>query len=141
VYEIEMQIYWSYKMVLPLFNEYAHFRYYSTTPSASIGKGGLQRVVRSYAGEYIAILMATEDLNPETREYAIFFYSFTTSQHDSLVLAQNVTEFFRPTQYQNLYLLGDGEGDALEVTLMSDLKLSLNNVRVRSSIVVTQDHE
>jgi hypothetical protein len=53
------------------------------------------------------------------------------------VLAQNVTYFYTPTAYQNLYLISDSEGDALEVTLMSDLNLSLNQIRVKSSIIVT----
>ena len=77
----------------------------------------------------------------DTRNYMLFFYSFKSSQHDSLVLVQNVTEFYRDTKYQNVYLIGDGDGEAQEVTLMSDLQLSLNDIRLRSSLVLTEDRD
>ena len=69
----------------------------------------------------------------------MFFYSFKTSQHDSLIMVQNVTEFYTGTQYQNVYLIEDGEGDAREVTLMSDKSLSLNSIRLRSSLILSND--
>lgn len=54
-----MQIYWTYKMVLPLFKEYANYKYFSSTVSEN--QFIPQRIIRSSAGEYVAILMATDD--------------------------------------------------------------------------------
>lgn len=52
-------------------------------------------------------------------------------------MVQDVTSFFRGTGYQNLYLIGDGEGFVREVTLLSDYQLSLNDVRVNSELVLS----
>jgi len=38
-----------------------------------------------------------------------------------------------------VYLIEDGEGDAREVTLMSDKSLSLNSIRLRSSLILSND--
>jgi hypothetical protein len=71
----------------------------------------------------------------------LFFYSFQSSQHDSLVMVQNVTDFYNSTTYQNVYLIGDGENEVREVTLMSDRNLSLNDMRVKSGLVLSQDRQ
>ena len=56
-------------------------------------------------------------------------------------MVQDVTSFYETTAYQNIYLIGDGDGEIREVTLMSDLELSLNDIRVKSELVITQDRE
>jgi len=89
VYQIEMQIYWTYRMILPLFEQYSNYQYFSSTVSSLVER----RIVRSYASEYLTLLLASKDKN----EYMMFFYSFKTSQHDSLIMVQNVTEFYAGT--------------------------------------------
>lgn len=54
-------------------------------------------------------------------------------------MVQDVTSFFQGTVYQNVYLLGNGQGEVREVTLMSDERLSLNSIRVKSELVLTND--
>lgn len=135
VYQIEMQIYWTYRMVFPLFREYQNYTYYSSTA----GHFGQRRIVRSASSNYMAILMSNEGTTEEPVSFQLFFYSFSSSQHDSLLMVQNVTRFFSGTGYQDLYLIGDGEGDVREVTLLSDYQLSLNDIRVNSELVLSQD--
>ncbi len=79
VYEIEMQIYWQYKMVLPLYSQYEGYKYYSSSLN--------RHIVRSSVGRYLVILMAKfEKITDEPSEFQMFFYSFKSSQHDSLIM-------------------------------------------------------
>lgn len=80
-----MQIYWTYKMVLPLFSQYQAFQYYPFNTS---------QIVRSSGGSYLAILMSDG-----SGQFMLFFYSFKSSQHDSLSMIQNVTDFYTDTLY------------------------------------------
>lgn len=70
IFEIDMQIYFSYMMTLPLFPEFADSVYYSSSGN----------IVRSISNGYLAILMANES------DYQLFFYNFEYSQHDSMGL-------------------------------------------------------
>jgi hypothetical protein len=53
------------------------------------------------------------------------------------MMVQDVTRFYEGTGYQDLYLIGDGEGDVREITLLYDSQLSLNDVRVNSVLVLS----
>jgi hypothetical protein len=72
-------------------------------------------------------------------DFQIFFYSFKRSQHDSLIMTQNVSDFYLSTTYQNVYLISDGNGEANDITLMSNLNISLNSLRLKSTLVLTND--
>lgn len=72
VYQIEMQIYWTYRMVFPLFQQYQNYTYYST----SKGHFGQRRIVRSAYSNYLAILMSDEQSgnNQGEESFQLFFY-------------------------------------------------------------------
>ena len=54
-------------------------------------------------------------------------------------MTQNVTDFYLSTTYQNVYLISDGNGEANDITLMSNLNISLNSLRLKSTLVLTND--
>ena len=56
-------------------------------------------------------------------------------------MVQNITNFFSGSKFQNVYLIEDGQGEARDITLMSDKYLSLNLIRLKGSLVLNSDPE
>ena len=56
-------------------------------------------------------------------------------------MVQNVTNFFTNTTFQNAYIIEDGYGEARDIIFMSDKAISLNLIRLKSTLVLNSDQD
>lgn len=129
IYEIYMQIYWIYKMTLPLYKEFENFTFgilgsdsQPNSNNQATFKGGSysNQIKRSIIRDFLAVLLISDNYHGEVN-YRIFFYCFKGTQHDAFVMTQDMTYFFAESQIMNFFLLYDME--SYMISFMNDDKM------------------
>jgi hypothetical protein len=79
--------------------------------------------------------------DPVTNEVHLLIYSLNISQHNSFVLSENLTEYYRKGQhsnYSNLFFTGL-DRDLSIIGVMNDVNINLYQTQYYNKLVLTQD--
>ena len=82
VYSVVSEIYAIYNMTLPFYKKYEGFKLVKFSEDGDS--------LRGYYEQFLALLMYRES----TKEFMIFIYCLKCNQHDTFVLAYDLTDFF-----------------------------------------------